>query len=85
MPTAPAPGFAALGLRQPEDLKRWVRIPYRIRAQRIPGIGTFALAAECPRWVKSGNAHNEPMMSAFTPLVECAPGAGQVEARELTG
>jgi hypothetical protein len=22
MPTAPAPGFAALGLRQPEDLKR---------------------------------------------------------------
>jgi hypothetical protein len=24
--------------------------------------------SRCPSWVKSGNAHNEPMMSAFTPL-----------------
>jgi hypothetical protein len=22
----------------------------------------------CPRWVKSGNAHNEPMVSAFHPI-----------------
>ena len=24
--------------------------------------------SRCPPWVRSGNAHNEPMMSAFTPL-----------------
>ena len=24
--------------------------------------------ARCPLWVKSGNAHNEPMMSAFHPI-----------------
>ena len=66
MPTAPAPGFAALGLRQPEDLKR-MGANYRIRAQRIPRIGTFALAAECPRWVKSGKAHTEQMLSGLPP------------------
>jgi hypothetical protein len=27
-----------------------------------------AVHSRCRRWVKSGNAHNEPMMSAFTPL-----------------
>ena len=25
------------------------------------------LPQRCPLWVKSGNAHNEPMMSAFHP------------------
>jgi hypothetical protein len=38
---------------------------YRIRAQRIPRIGTLALAAECPRWVKSGKAQTEQIFSGL--------------------
>ena len=26
------------------------------------------MGSQCPLWVKSGNAHNEPMMSAFHPI-----------------
>ena len=41
----------------------------RTLAHRQPRIvRRITCTVRCPSWVKSGNAHNEPMMSAFHPI-----------------
>ena len=37
-------------------------------AHRGFNLGAIICFGRCPLWVKSGNAHNEPMMSAFHPI-----------------